>query len=148
MAPRKRENAARGQPYREHARTKNTITFQRGRFRYRSKRRCKALSALQIIHTHYSNSMQRNTYISREYHHAGHPARHCAARHQTNPDTREHKAKAAEHAHFGGCVWITDLRKSKSAATSSTLSAFQRRRDRAKSCPGCKVMILLVLSTC
>ena len=82
--------------------TKNTITFQRGRFRYRSKRRCKALSALQIIHTHYSNSMQRNTYISREYHHAGHPARHCAARHQTNLNYRPRNLETGQGHHYHG----------------------------------------------
>ena len=42
--------------------TKNTITFQRGRFRHRARARFKALNLLKFIHTNRSNDTQRNTH--------------------------------------------------------------------------------------
>ena len=60
--------------------TQNTITFRQRRFRYRSKRRCKALIELQTVHECLSNDMQRTIDKASVEHDAMHATGHQPAR--------------------------------------------------------------------
>ena len=132
--------------------TENCITFQRGRFRHRARARFQALNRLKVTHTNRSNNTQRNTHKQRRDDIAGRAGARCATP-PTPPPTPlgcgpgiPRSGMPGPHFSFAvpkrepcpGSVWITE----------STLRAFQNRFDRVKRCPGCKVMILLVPSTC
>ena len=130
--------------------TKIIITFQRGRFGHRSLAGFKAHSTLHVIHTQYSNNSQRKHANATQLEHRG---RAAAASPQIPPlPTGLEKLRQDEDVYFWGVPCLSrkrrDTCRKQCAPTSSTLPAFQRRRDRGERCPGCRDVVILVPGTC